>query len=242
MLSFLREQELEDSSEQKVTAGEVRPDNTGEKQQKEYLTVAAQNKNVRKTTILLAALFGIGMLCLWFMIRKTVPQTASASSSSGVSAEQAQIEKAISKLTGVRSEMFMGIQRIVKKFYEFSDVQQVQVHELIKNPFNEEIFLGKISETSDIKEKNLDSVGLQQEAKNLHLLCIMSTDSGNCCMIDDKVLFEGDSIKGFKVRQISDSFVKLEWAGIESGSEGVKGYPQYSQSHLGTQIILKLSQ
>jgi hypothetical protein len=176
------------------------------------------------------------------MIKKSVPKTASASTTSGVSTEQAQIEKAIAKLTGVRSEMFVGIQRIVKKFYEFSDVQQVQVYELIKNPFNQQISLGKVSETSDIKERNLDSIRLQQGAEDLQLLCIMSTDSGNCCMIDDKVLFEGDTIKGFKVRQISDSFVKLEWAGIESESEGVKGYPQYSQTDLGTQIILKLSE
>jgi hypothetical protein len=34
-------------------------------------------------------------------------------------------------------------------------------------------------------------------------------------MIDDKVLYEGDIIKGFKVRQISDDFVKLELEGLE---------------------------
>jgi hypothetical protein len=34
-------------------------------------------------------------------------------------------------------------------------------------------------------------------------------------MIDDKILREGDSIKGFKVLQIGDSFVKLESNGVE---------------------------
>jgi hypothetical protein len=30
-------------------------------------------------------------------------------------------------------------------------------------------------------------------------------------MIGDKILYEGEHIKDFKVRQIGDSFVKLEW-------------------------------
>jgi len=34
-------------------------------------------------------------------------------------------------------------------------------------------------------------------------------------MIDDKILYEGDSIKSFKVSQIGDSFVKLESEGTE---------------------------
>ena len=34
-------------------------------------------------------------------------------------------------------------------------------------------------------------------------------------MIDDKILYEGDSIKGYKISQISDSFVKLELEGVE---------------------------
>jgi hypothetical protein len=46
-------------------------------------------------------------------------------------------------------------------------------------------------------------------------------------MIDDKILYEGDSIKGFKVGQISNNFGRLEWDG--NPPENV-------------QIILKLSQ
>jgi len=34
-------------------------------------------------------------------------------------------------------------------------------------------------------------------------------------MIDDKILGEGDSIKGFKVQQIGDNFVKLESNGVQ---------------------------
>jgi len=49
-------------------------------------------------------------------------------------------------------------------------------------------------------------------------------------MIDDKILYEGDLIKGFKVSQIGDGFVKLEWD------------PKRNKGRLGTQIILKLSE
>ena len=49
-------------------------------------------------------------------------------------------------------------------------------------------------------------------------------------MIGDKILYEGDSIKGFKVRQIGDNFVKLE------------SDPESNRAGLKTEIILRLSE
>jgi hypothetical protein len=54
-------------------------------------------------------------------------------------------------------------------------------------------------------------------------------------MIGDKILYEGDSIRDFKVRRIGDSFVKLEWD------------PEGDEEHLAKQskpveIVLKLSE
>ena len=152
------------------------------------------------------------------MIKKTTPQTASAS----VSTEETQIEMAITRLTGVRSEMFKGIERMVKKFYEFSDVQQVPVNELAKNPFKHEILLGNGMEISDAEERDsgidaemMRQQQLRQRTKNMQLLSIMQSGASNCCMIDDKILYEGDSIKGFKISKISNSFVKLKSEGVE---------------------------
>lgn len=215
MLSFMREQELEDSSVQKPPAAA----GTEGAQEQEYLTVAADDKNVRKSTMRLAALFAIGLLCLLFMIKKSAPQRATASA---VGTEEPQIELAITRLTGVRSEMFNRMDEIVKKFYEFSDVQQVNVEELAKNPFKNEIFLGNIKKISDTEERDSDidiemmrQQQLRQQAKDMQLLSIMQSKQGNCCMIDDRILYEGDSIKSFTVKQISDSFVKLASEGIE---------------------------
>jgi len=221
MLSFMQEQELEDSSVQKPPAGTGGPPtaDTEGAQEQEYLTVAADDKNVRKSTMRLAALFAIGLLCLLFMIKKSTPQKATAAA---VGTEEPQIELAITRLTGVRSEMFNRMDEIVKKFYEFSDVQQVNVEELAKNPFEREIFLGNIRKISDTEERDSDidieimrQQQIRQQAKDMELLSIMQSEQGNCCMIDDKILYEGDSIRNFTVKQISDSFVKLASEGIE---------------------------
>lgn len=212
MLSFLREQGFGDSVVQETTkssggeAGDRRdlksPESSSEKEQ-QYLTVAAQGKDVRKMTMLLAVLFVIGLLCLLFMIKKSVPQSATAASNSG---EETQIEKAIARLTGVGSEMFKRMDQIVNKFYEFSDVEQVRVNELVKNPF--EIFLTDAPKKPDSKEPG-------RTRPDIQLLAIMQTDEGYCCMINDKNLYEGDTIEGFKVVQIGVDFVKLELEGVQ---------------------------
>ena len=236
MLSFMRERELEDlpvqgeagSGESQIADGESRESNgAGE----EYLSVAARNENVRKSTILLAVLFVTGLLCLWFMIKSSTPQEAAGGV---ISTEESRIEQAIARLTGVRSEMFNRMDEIVKKFYEFSDVQQVQVNELVKNPFEHEIFLGNVEEISD--NKGGQSEDIRQKAESMQLMSLMQSEQGNSCMIDDMVLYEGDTINGFKVSQISDSFVKL--VPLVLGTP--YGEPQEESLTERTGIILKL--
>ena len=209
MLSFMREQELEDTVLPKPSAADNPAEET---QQQEYLTVATHDKNALKSTMLLAFLFGLGLLCLWFMIKKSTPQTAA---SAVIATEGNQIEMAITRLTGVRAEMFNRMDEIVKKFYEFSDVQQVKVNELVKNPFRHEMFLGSLKKLLNINSGMMRQQQVRQQVKNLQLLSIMQSEQGNCCMIDDKILYEKDSVKGFKVRQIGDSFVKLEKENVE---------------------------
>jgi len=222
MLSFLRDQSLEDLPAQKkmnATAGKTPGDGTEKSQESEYLTVAAQGKRVRKSTTLLAVLFIIGLLCLWFMIKKSTPKAASAEAGNK---EETLIETAIARLTGVKSTMFSKMDEIVSKFYEFSDVPQVKVNELAKNPFELETFLANLKNKPDSTDKaqNIDANMLwqqqmRQKSKTMQLLSIMQSNQGNCCMIDDRILYEGDSIEGFKVRQIGDSYVKLESNGVE---------------------------
>lgn len=221
MLSFLREQNPGDSPAQKPAAADGRtPDDGTEKpqEQEEYLTVAAQTKQVRKSTIVLAVLFAIGLLCLWFMIKKSTPQTASAAAAN---AEETQIETAIARFTGVRSEMFNRMDEIVNRFYEFSNVPQVYVNELTKNPFELEMFLADLRAKADAEEVALDIDAdmlwqqTRQRAKDMQLSSIIQSEQGTCCMINDEILYEGDPIGGFEVRQIGDSYVKLKCEDVE---------------------------
>jgi len=240
MLSFLRDQGNGDLPGQKPdTAVESAPGDGAEKpKEQEYLTVAASGKRTRKSTILLAVLFIIGLLCLGYMIKKSTPRAASAAS--GVT-EETQLEAAIARITGVKSEMFNSMDEIVRKFYEFSDVVQVKVGELVKNPFKIELFSANAKEEPRV-EINVPEIDVEmaqqqqirQKAKSMRLLSIMQSDQGNCCMIGDKILYERDFIRDFEVRQIGDNFVKLEWnPNRNNGSSGTQSEP--------VEIILNLS-
>ena len=208
MLSFLQEQGSEDLPTQKASGA-------NESENQKYLTVAEHGKRTRRSTAVLAVLFIIGLCCLWFMIQKSTPQGASAATGD---TEGTQIEKAITRLTGVKSEVSGRMGQIVKKFYEFSDVLQVQVGELAKNPFKLELFLAGEQDEGEtenaVPEIDVETLWKQQirhKAENLELSGIMQTGRGNCCMIGSNILYEGDSVEGFKVCRIGDSSVTLEW-------------------------------
>lgn len=147
-----------------------------------------------------------------------------------------KIETAIVRLTGVKSEMFSRMDEIVSKFYEYADVLQVQVNELVKNPFELEMFLTnlKADSAAEVKTVEVDAASLwkeqiRQKAEKMQLLSIMRSDRGDCCMIDDQILYKGDSIDGFKIKEIGTSSITLT---LES--KGDSGEQE-------TQVVLKLS-
>jgi preprotein translocase subunit SecG len=220
MLPFLQEQNRGDSPTQQPAAADGQKADGTEKpqEQEEYLTVATQKKQVRKSTIALAVLFVIGLVCLWFMIKKSTPQTASAEVAK---AEETQIETAIARFTGVKSEMFSRMDEIVNRFYEFSNVPQVYVNELTKNPFELEMFLANLraeanaEEALDIDADTMWQQQIMRKAKAMQLSSVIQSEQGICCMINDEILYEGDPIGAFKVHQIGDSFVKLKCKDME---------------------------
>jgi hypothetical protein len=245
MLSFLREQNQGDNSKKSSSDDNSQGQNTGKTEQ-EYLTVATQENRARNSTIMLAVLFIIGMFCLWFMIRRSSPEAASAEV---VETEESQIETAITRLTGVKSEMFNKMDEIVRKFYEFSDVLQVQVNELVKNPFKIELFMTDMGVKPEAEEKAeevdpelLWQQQIRQKAEELKLLSIMqsehdavsqqnpNSEPNYCCMINDDILYEGDLVEGFRILQIGNSFVKIEWDSRDDSG------------HSKVQFVLKLSE
>ena len=218
MLSFLRDSN-HTALPANETAGNAHENINAKNQEQEYFSVASHGKAVRKSTTLLLILFVIGLICLWFMIKKSVPKAASANE---VTPEETQIETAIARLTGIRSEMFTSMDEIVNKFYEFSDVLQVKVDELVKNPFQFEMFLSSLknkapvaTEPVDVDTEAIWQQQLMQKAKELKLDSIMQSDMGQCCMINNKILYAGNSIDGFDVLDIEDNQVRLGSGGVE---------------------------
>jgi len=238
MLSFMREQESRNASERPApgpgSPGGSAADASGSQ---EYLTVAANSKSLRRSTMLVVALVGIGLVSLLLMIRRSQPQAAAATESAG----DQRIESAITRLTGVRSEMAGRMDEIVKKFYEFSDVVQVKVGELVKNPFTVEGFAkdlqtGVVLEDPAAQAELLRRQRIEQQAKTLKLLSIMcSAEQGTCCMINDQILRQGDVIEGFTIVEIAGNSVTLAWPSSETTDAGT---PKTDEM----KTILKLSE
>jgi preprotein translocase subunit SecG len=196
----------------KVSAGKAPGDGTDKSREPEFLTVSSHGKQVRKTTTILAVIFVVGVIGLVLMIKKSTPESASAIDSK---TEDTLIETAIARLTGVKTQMFNRMDEIVGKFYEFSDVPQVKVNELAKNPFELDTATGEMRDTEDdVDARALWQQQLRQNSKGMQLWSIMQSEQGNRCMIDNEVLGVGDSIRGFKVTEIGTNFVKLESDGV----------------------------
>lgn len=239
MLSFMRESGAGNPSDHSSTGTSPQgaPSAAGPEAQ-EYLTVAASSKNVRRSTVLVAILVGIGLICLLFMIRKSQPQAASAKQSAS---DETKIEAAIGRLTGVRSEMASRMDEIIRKFYEFSDVFQVRVGELVKDPFEVEGATKGIAANPVLAgDPQLQAAlmlrqKMQQQAGTLRLLSIMRSDKGNSCMINDQIVSLGDIIEGFTITQIASNSVELVWA--DKGASD----PNASETE-DLKITLKLSE
>jgi hypothetical protein len=214
MLSFMREQGTSRSPE-KVPAG-AEPSGVGVAGQddgQEYLTVAANKSNLRKNTIFVVILIAIGLASLGFMIRRSRPQAAVAQASKD---EQTKMAATISRLTGISSEMLTRMDQIVKKFYEFSNVFQVGVDELSKNPFQVEAYASAFK--GDAAEPQPDDAAkialthrqqMKDKAASLRLVSVMRSGQESVCMINDELLRRGDSIDGFMVVNIGSDTVLI---------------------------------
>lgn len=226
MLSFMREQGSGNSAES-ASAGtgpqDARSPDGGGPQ--EFLTVATTRQTLRRSTIIVVALLVVGLVGLWLMIRRIQPQAAAAAAQN--QAEQVKIEQAIGRLTGSSTEMMGRMDAIVKKFYEFSDVFQVKVGELSKNPFDVEGEKSTkpnpvIAEDPHLRAQLLRNQRLQQQVSTLKLLCITQPGQSNSrnyyCVINDQQLREGDKVEDFTVQRIGSNSVDLIWSG-GSGSE-----------------------
>lgn len=203
MLSFIKDQQQDNSGGPEMQQTD----------QRDFLAPANNNKTVKQTTIMLMVLFTIGALCLWFMIKKTTPAQADAATNT----EELQIEMAIAQLTGIKTEMNDSMGQIVEKFHQLSEVEQIAVSELKKNPFKRDTGLDSLQDAAkaDSSRKLILRKQTEEKAKQLKLWSIMASDKGGCCMINNSILYVGDTVDGFTVTAVKKQEVELESNGIQ---------------------------
>jgi len=213
MLSFMQDNNRINTGEHEGTDAEL--DENQSTAEQNYLTPAAHGKNAKRTTIILVVLFTVGALCVWFMIKKVAPTLVAAA----MSPEEAQIENALTQLTGIKTQMHNSIDQMLGQFYQFADVDQIGVGELKKNPFRHELYLSDIEGLLDEYPETLNiSTG-----SDLQLWGILQTEQGNCCMINDKIVYKDDWIGGLKVVRVTGKFVELV---STSGSQVILKMPE----------------
>jgi hypothetical protein len=171
----------------------------------DFVSAKDSKKSVKRSTIVLVTLFAIGLAVLFVMIKKGGPRLMSAQT---MDPQQAQIDALVSKLGGVRTEMSNKMDTIVKKFYEFTDVKQVSLDQLSKNPF---IYDKIVTKAPTANNKNKVHA---RKAGEFKLFSIMKDDadtSKSCCMINDKLLSAGQTILEYTVKEIAAGYVVLEY-------------------------------
>ena len=173
--------------------------------QNDVIEPCLQEKTVRRTTIILIGAVAFAFLAIWFMNKKATPAPATAQTSP----EQLQIEAVIAQLSGTSQQTQNKMDDMVKRFYELSDIKQVSPKQLMKDPFTLSWGHGLIDakNTSSLDSRQrTGSAGLE----SLELKSVLESKFGNCCMINDKLLYVGDKIKGVEVVQITADFVRLK--------------------------------
>jgi hypothetical protein len=172
----------------------------------DYLTVSGHGQKLRQSTILLIVVFGVSVLGVWFMIKKTTPVKAAAAND-----DQKQLEAAIAQLNSMQSEMNTKMDSVVGRFYQFNTVGQVDVSDLKKNPFKRERARSRPGRDLTISGRiRKCSWKTRCAAAPPIFSCgrLPPRRSGVCCMINDKVLYVGDEINGLTV-SIENKIVTL---------------------------------
>lgn len=177
--------------------------------QDDFLTVSGHGKKLRQSTVMLAVLFVAAAAVVWFMVKKTVPASAEAAPSQ----DQAQLDAALAQLNTMQMEVNSQMDSVVGKFYQFNNVEQVSVDELKKNPFKREQNGAAATAPVDDELKSLRE-NARLRAAAMQVWSITSTARGKCCMINEKLLYAGDSINGMTVKEIGPKTVTLDYHGV----------------------------
>jgi hypothetical protein len=206
MLSYLKDGARPTSEEDRTT--ESGAPGGGQ----EFLTTAHHGKAARQGTLILAILFAVGAVVVWWMIKKVAPGPAAAAADDG-----AKIEEVLSQLSTFRKEVSGQMDTMVSRFYQASELGQIGANELKKNPFRLEVTAGETISPEDLTQARrlMLREEVERQSGKLQLWSITERPQNPCCMINDTVLYVGDTIEGFTIRAIESQRVLLEQDGVQ---------------------------
>lgn len=206
MLSFLKDGQTIPAVAQAEQNG-TEPSLT---RQEDYLTVAGHGKKLKQSTMLLIGLFVIGGIGVFLMVKKATPSQASAAQAKD---EQAEIESAIAQLNGMQTEMNSQMKSVNGRLNHLKDVGQIDVKDLKKNPFAREALSVELDSDNPAQLQILQAQAYKQAA-GYTLWSITASPRGACCMVNDTLLYVGDKMDNFIVRQIGKETVTIERDGV----------------------------
>ena len=146
------------------------------------------------------------------MIRKAAPSQAAAAQKPD---EVAEIESAVAQLNGMQNEVNTQMKSVTTRLNHLSQVGQVGVEDLRKNPFIIDV-TAEATGTTNLAQQQMLENQMRQRAAALELWTISESPRGISCMINDKVLYTGDTIDGFVVKEIRTNSVLVEQNGIQA--------------------------
>lgn len=200
MLSFLR-----DGSQ---TPAAARMENEGVSPSpaaSDFLLPAVRNQTVKQGTILLTILFLTGGVAVWWMVKKSGLSEAQGSTA----AEASQIDEVLAQLSSFQKDMNSRMNSVAGRFSQVSELGQITVSDLKKNPFRQE--LSSSGPDLSFSQALMRKEEMQRKAAGLKLWSITARADRPCCMIGDKVLYVGDTVSGFVVKAIHSDRVILGW-------------------------------
>ena len=209
MLSYLKEG-THSADTDPTEAAEPLSENSGH----DFLTTAHHGRNAKQGTLVLIILFVVGAAVVWWMIKKITPAQAAAAAQE----DNTKIDQVLAQLQSFKTEVHGQIDTMFNRFYQASELGQIRVNELKKNPFKLEMSQAaedKTEEDEVAKRLQMLQDEINRQAGRLQLWSVTERAQGACCMINDKVLYLGDTIEGFKIIQIQNQRVVLEREGIQ---------------------------
>jgi preprotein translocase subunit SecG len=216
MLKFQQEESpvISDEKRTELMQEPAGPEPT--EQSGDFLTVSSREQTVKRGTIVLAILFFAGFAALFLMIRKSAPGAASA----GESAQEKTLEAAVAQITGIRKELAGDMPTSMIDELSSVDRKQIKVDELKKNPFMLDKATGENAASAEeadafsAEARALAQRRMELQVNGLRLMGIMHSPGGNSCMINERIVYKGDTIEGFEVLAINDDSVELGSHGI----------------------------